>query len=40
MDSDDWVDEESLIKILDAVKGFVEADSQVDMVIANYVYEK
>lgn len=40
VDSDDWVDEESLLKILDAVKGFVDADSQVDMVIANYVYEK
>ena len=40
VDSDDWVDEDSLLKILDAVKGFVDADSEVDMVIANYVYEK
>ena len=40
VDSDDWVDEESLHKILDAVKGFVDADSQVDMIISNYVYEK
>ena len=40
VDSDDWVDEDSLHKILDAVKGFVDADSQVDMVISNYVYEK
>ena len=40
VDSDDWVDEEALKKILDAVKGFVEADSQVDMIISNYVYEK
>lgn len=40
VDSDDWVDKDSLLKILDAVKGFVEADSEVDMVIANYVYEK
>ena len=40
MDSDDWADEESLHKILDAVKGFVDADSQVDMIISNYVYEK
>ena len=40
VDSDDWVDKDSLLKILDAVKGFVDADSEVDMVIANYVYEK
>ena len=40
VDSDDWVDKDALMKILDAVKGFVDADTQVDMVIANYVYEK
>ena len=40
VDSDDWVDKDSLVTILDAIKGFVEADSQVDMVISNYVYEK
>lgn len=40
VDSDDWVDEEALLKILETIKGFVEAESQVDMVIANYVYEK
>lgn len=40
VDSDDWVDKDSLLKILEAVKGFVDADSQVDMVISNYVYEK
>ena len=40
VDSDDWLDEDSLMKILDAIKGFTEADSQVDMVISNYVYEK
>lgn len=40
VDSDDWVDKEALKKILDAVKGFVDADSPVDMVISNYVYEK
>ena len=28
------------MKILEAVKGFVDTDTQVDMVIANYVYEK
>ena len=40
VDSDDWVDEEALLKILSAVKGFVDADSKVDMLISNYVYEK
>ena len=40
VDSDDWVDKDSLVKILDAIKGFVDADSEVDMIIANYVYEK
>ena len=40
VDSDDWVDEKALHKLLDLVKGFVEADAAVDMVISNYVYEK
>ena len=40
VDSDDWVDEEALLKILDTIKGFVKDESEVDMVIANYVYEK
>ena len=39
VDSDDWVDEEALLKVLDTVKGFVKDESEVDMVIANYVYE-
>ena len=34
VDSDDWVDKEALKKILDAVKGFVDADSPVDMVMS------
>lgn len=40
VDSDDWVDEEALMKILDTVRGFVQAGTDVDMVISNYVYEK
>lgn len=40
VDSDDWVDEESLGKLLEAIKGFVQAETEVDMIIANYVYEK
>ena len=40
VDSDDWVDEEALFKILDVVKSFAEQKKEVDMVISNYVYEK
>lgn len=40
VDSDDWVDKDSLLKILQAVKTFVQAETEVDMIIANYVYEK
>lgn len=40
VDSDDWVDEESLTKILKVLKSFEAQDEQVDMLIANYVYEK
>lgn len=40
VDSDDWVDEDSLMQILDAAKSFVQADTEVDMIISNYVYEK
>lgn len=40
VDSDDWVDEEALKKILEVVKGFVEKQNLVDMVVSNYVYEK
>ncbi len=40
VDSDDWVEEQSLHKLLELVKGFVKADTTVDMVVSNYVYEK
>ena len=40
VDSDDWVDEDALHKILDTVKGFVQAEANVDMIVSNYVYEK
>ena len=39
VDSDDWVDQKSYKKILSVLKSFNE-DSEPDMVIANYVYEK
>ena len=40
VDSDDWVDEEALHKILDVLKKFEDEEKQVDMLLANYVYEK
>lgn len=40
VDSDDWVDRISLIKILNVLKNFEEEEQEVDMLIANYVYEK
>ena len=40
VDSDDWVKEESLHRILGVLRGFEEEGQQVDMLIANYVYEK
>lgn len=40
VDSDDWVDEESLMKILEKVKEFEREGTDVDMFVSNYVYEK
>ena len=40
VDSDDWVDRISLMKILNVLKNFAEEEQEVDMLIANYVYEK
>ena len=40
VDSDDWVDEDALMKLLDVIKGFVREGSEVDMIVSNYVYEK
>ena len=40
VDSDDWVDRISLMKILNVLKNFEEEKQEVDMLIANYVYEK
>ena len=40
VDSDDWVNEESLHRILQVLRGFEEEGTEVDMFIANYVYEK
>ena len=41
VDSDDWLDETSYMKILDKLRLFAnESDTQLDMMISNYVYEK
>lgn len=40
VDSDDWVDEDSLMKILEVIKGFIADGTDVDMLVSNYVYEK
>lgn len=40
VDSDDWVDEEALHKILAALHQLTDNNEAVDMLIANYVYEK
>lgn len=40
VDSDDWLDEDSLMKILLKAKEFVDEKTEVDMIISNYVYEK
>ena len=40
VDSDDWVDEDALMKILKVLKDFEAHGEQVDMLLSNYVYEK
>ena len=40
VDSDDWVDEEALKKILEQIHKFEDDEEEVDMLISNYVYEK
>lgn len=40
VDSDDWVDEESLHRILSLLRQLEEDEQEIDMLISNYVYEK
>ncbi len=40
VDSDDWVDKESLLKILDLLHSMEDQGEILDMIISNYVYEK
>lgn len=39
VDSDDWLDEEGLKKVISVLKGFVANRKRVDLMICNYVYE-
>lgn len=40
LDSDDWFDKSALVKVVETLKELHSKDSDVDMLIANYVYEK
>ncbi len=40
VDSDDWVKESSLMKILDVLRDMIRHGTGLDMLISNYVYEK
>ncbi|MEF9939435.1 MAG: glycosyltransferase [Clostridium sp.] len=40
VDSDDWVNEEAYVKIMDTLRDFVNKNQQLDMLISNFVYEK
>lgn len=40
VDSDDWVDTQSLHKVLQALEGLVSHDQAVDLMICNYIYDK
>ncbi len=40
LDSDDWFDQSSLVKVVETLKNLYNHNEMVDMMIANYVYEK
>lgn len=40
VDSDDWLDKDSYLKVLDTLKDCVAGPQTLDMMICNYVYEK
>lgn len=40
VDSDDWVDKDAYLAILAKLKEFAGSDTNLDMLLANYVYEK
>ena len=40
LDSDDYLDQDAFAKVIKALKEHADADNQIDMFIANYVYDK
>lgn len=40
VDSDDWVDEDAYPRVLDALRALTAPESQVDLFISNYIYDK
>ncbi len=40
VDSDDWVDEDAYVKILDTLKAMIEKETKLDLLLSNFVYEK
>ena len=40
LDSDDWFDQSALVKVLETIKKLHYQNEDVDLLIANYVYEK
>ncbi|MBZ4663436.1 MAG: glycosyltransferase [Caloramator sp.] len=40
LDSDDWFDKKSFIKVLDVLRSMANKPEPIDMLITNYVYEK
>lgn len=40
LDSDDWFDQSALVKVIETLKKLYQQNETVDMMIANYVYEK
>lgn len=40
VDSDDWVDSESLLEVLTTLRKMIEEGNTLDMLVCNYVYEK
>lgn len=40
LDSDDWINEEALMEVLDKLREMVENAVALDMMVVNYVYEK
>lgn len=40
VDSDDWVDKNSLLKIIEVLKNLINENQEIDMLISNFIYDK